>query len=221
MSGLTNGTPYTFTVTATNAYGTGPPSGASNSVTPSATPPPFIASNLAGSWNFTSFQTYPGLAWWGTMTPLTIGTDGSVSFTQTQNNGSTSSFTGTLWISPSGIIVADNTGKPFNKLFQVDASNTILVTTNNTSGNGYSELDIGLKAGSSYSGADFNGSRAGNILLSGTNPGTVGYTSATFATTFADSLGDYTGTFTPYGQSSFGISGTESVSEWGDNRYCR
>ncbi|TAL70318.1 MAG: fibronectin type III domain-containing protein, partial [Bacteroidetes bacterium] len=38
VTGLTNGTPYTFTVTATNANGTGPASSASNSITPSAVP---------------------------------------------------------------------------------------------------------------------------------------------------------------------------------------
>jgi len=36
VSGLTNGTAYTFTVTATNSIGTGPASAASNSVTPTA-----------------------------------------------------------------------------------------------------------------------------------------------------------------------------------------
>ena len=38
VSGLGNGTPYTFTVTATNAAGTGPASDASNSVTPLPVP---------------------------------------------------------------------------------------------------------------------------------------------------------------------------------------
>ncbi len=38
VGGLTNGTPYTFTVTATNGVGTGSASSVSNSVTPAAVP---------------------------------------------------------------------------------------------------------------------------------------------------------------------------------------
>jgi hypothetical protein len=45
VNGLTNGTAYTFTVTAANAAGNGPASLASNSVTPSGPPSPIITQN--------------------------------------------------------------------------------------------------------------------------------------------------------------------------------
>jgi hypothetical protein len=49
ISGLTNGTAYTFTVSATNAVGTGPASAASNSVTPSAPTAPAKPTAVTGT----------------------------------------------------------------------------------------------------------------------------------------------------------------------------
>jgi hypothetical protein len=49
VTGLSNGTTYTFKVSATNAVGTGPDSGASNSVTPSAPTAPATPTNVVAT----------------------------------------------------------------------------------------------------------------------------------------------------------------------------
>ncbi len=60
VNGLTNGQAYSFTVTATNANGTGPPSKASNIVTPSTVPgAPTIGTATAGNAQATVSFTAP------------------------------------------------------------------------------------------------------------------------------------------------------------------
>jgi len=92
VTGLTNGTAYTFTVTATNINGTGPASCPSNSVTPAATAPgaPTIGTAVAGNAQATVSFTAPasdggsaitlytvtsspgGLTGTGTANPITV-----------------------------------------------------------------------------------------------------------------------------------------------------
>jgi len=61
VTGLTNGTAYTFTVTATNAIGTGAASAASNSVTPATVPgAPTIGTAVAGNAQADVAFTAPG-----------------------------------------------------------------------------------------------------------------------------------------------------------------
>jgi len=54
VTGLTDGTAYTFTVTVTNTLGTSPPSTASNAVTPVDTHPPSAPTALSGKFPSTS-----------------------------------------------------------------------------------------------------------------------------------------------------------------------
>lgn len=79
VTGLTNGTPYTFTVTATNSVGTGTPSSASSAVTPSTAPStPTIGTASPGS-SSASVAFTPGAT--GGATPTYVATSTPGSFT--------------------------------------------------------------------------------------------------------------------------------------------
>ena len=88
VSGLTNGDSYTFTVTATNANGTGPASDPSNAVTPSSVPDaPTAATATAGNTS-ASVSFTPGSDEGSTITSYTVTASDS---TTPANGGQTAS----------------------------------------------------------------------------------------------------------------------------------
>jgi uncharacterized repeat protein (TIGR03803 family) len=167
MQGLTNGTAYTFTVTATNPIGTGPPSGPSNSVTPSAVPPSYVAA-LAGTWNANFIVSGSDAPEWerGTVTVNPDGTFSGVSITdsdgnpdQVINNGASA-----FWSSPAGLFLT--TGQPNNILCRIDSGNTVIACTQSDLSNGSPRLLIFTKQAASCSLADLTGAWEGNFLTS-------------------------------------------------------
>ena len=170
MQGLTNGTAYTFTVTATNPIGTGWPSGPSNSVTPYAVPPSYVTA-LAGTWNANFIVSGSDAPEWerGTVTVNPDGTFSGVSITdnngnrdQVINNGASA-----FWSSPAGLFLT--TGQPNNILCQIDSGNTVIACTQTDLSNGSPRLLIFTKQAASCSLADLTGGWEGNFLTSSGN----------------------------------------------------
>ena len=81
VSGLTNGTTYTFTVTATNALGTGPASAPSAPIVPAATP------GVPTGVTATSFADSQSVVSW--TAPVSTGGSPIISYTVTVNTGQT------------------------------------------------------------------------------------------------------------------------------------
>ena len=113
VTGLTNGTAYTFTVTATNAIGTSLPSAASNSVVPATIPDaPTIGTAVAGN----AQATVPFTA------PSSNGGSDITSYTATS---SPEGITGTISQSGSGDITVTGLTNGTSYTFTVTATNAI------------------------------------------------------------------------------------------------
>jgi uncharacterized repeat protein (TIGR03803 family) len=199
VQNLINGTAYTFTVTATNTIGTGPPSSPSNSVTPYAAPPSYIAA-LAGTWNANFIVSGADAPAWerGTVTVKPDGTFSGVSITdnngnpdQVINNGASA-----FWSSPGGLFLT--TGQPNNILCQIDSGNTVIACTQTDLSNGSPRLLMFTKQAVSCSLADLTGAWEGNFLTSsGQEYGAVETDSLTINPngTWTDSTTGTTGTW--------------------------
>jgi hypothetical protein len=150
ITGLNNGTPYTFTVTASNSLSeTSSPSDASNSVTPSTTP----CSKFAGPWNL-------GALFSGIGSPLeqnctmTINADGTTASDCTFDGANSQHSTGNLWLFPDGARPTLDGDYPLSDwLCEANQAGTVIACTatyedTNTTG---AYLSISTKKGASYS----------------------------------------------------------------------
>jgi photosystem II stability/assembly factor-like uncharacterized protein len=151
VSSLTNGTTYYFIVTAVNAYGESIESDQVSAI-PTVSSLAYSLSDLAGNWEINSLTSGYSAPWW-TRLSLTIASDGSYTLTQTHSDGTTSTGSGTMSITSSGIVTRAD-----NPTFQCTMApgKTVMACTATYGEKAYvdTELAIATKMGTSYSLAD-------------------------------------------------------------------
>ena len=189
ITGLTNGTAYTFTVTATNAIGTGAASSASNSVTPATVPgAPTIGTAVRGN----AQASVPFTA------PVSNGGLIITSYTATSSPGS---FTGTLTQSGSGTIIVTGltNGTPYT--FTVKATNAVGTGVASAASNSVTPLTV---PGAPTIGTAVGGPTTASVPF--TAPASNGG-SAIISYTATSSPGGFTGTLTQAGNGTITVTG--------------
>ncbi len=189
VTGLTNGTAYTFTVKATNAIGTGAASAASNSVTYAIVPgAPTISTATAG--NAQASVSF--------IAPASNGGSTITSYTATSTPGS---FTGTLNQAASGTIIV--TGLTNGTAY------TFTVKATNAAGTGAASA-----ASNSVTPATVPGAPTGVSATAGNAQATVSFTapasnggSAITSYTATSTPGSFTGTLTQAGSGTITVTG--------------
>jgi sugar lactone lactonase YvrE len=196
VTGLTNGTAYTFTVTATNSAGTGGASAASNSVTPFALP-------VAGAVSAT-------VAYDSSSNPITLnlsgGTATSVAVASTASHGTaTASGTSITYTAATGFFGSDSFTYTATNVGGTSSAATVSITVSAPT---FSVTPTTLTTGT------VGTSYSQTLLVGG------GQTPYTFSTTLVSgalpaglslgSTGTITGTPTSAGTFTFTVSGTDS-----------
>jgi hypothetical protein len=160
VSGLTNGTAYTFTVTATNAAGTSPPSTASNAVTP------------VGQYGVYSGTEIPANPNASDPTQVEVGTQFSVNVPSQvvairfyKGSGNTGTHTGHLW-SAAGVLLATVTFTGETASGWQTASLSTPVTLQ--AGATYTVSYWMTNGGYAYQGGQFASPQSTNVYVTGT-----------------------------------------------------
>ena len=170
VTGLTNGTAYTFKVKATNSVGTGSESAASNSVTPATVPgTPTIGTATRGNGQATVAYT----------APASNGGSAITSYTATSTPGN---FTGTVSQAGSGSITVTGLANGTAYTFKVKATNSVGTGSESAASN-------------SVTPATVPGAPTIGTATFGNNQATVAYTAP--ASNGGDTITSYTATSTP------------------------